>query len=98
MSPYLNTNFDPHVCGLLLNRPLENAEDFAFLREYFEENKKRFNEMKELINVPQKVLSKLLCCKMTIHIHFHVQYQTIALLMAFAIQNCFFMRRGFGWG
>jgi len=59
LPPHLKTNFDAYVCGLVLNRELENAEDFAFLKEYFEENKNRFNEMKELIIVPQKVLFNL---------------------------------------
>ena len=40
-----------------LYRVMENAEDWAFLNEYFEENKLKFNEMKDLIKEPQKVFS-----------------------------------------
>ena len=41
-----------------LSRPLQNAEDFAALREYLEENKKRFVDMKSEIVLPQKVIQR----------------------------------------
>lgn len=42
----------------LLSRPLQSAEDFSALREYLEENKKRFVDMKSEIVLPQKVIQR----------------------------------------
>ena len=45
-----------------LSRPLQNAEDFSTLREYVEENKKRFVDMKSEIVLPQKVIQRSDLC------------------------------------